>query len=267
MRRSHSQSKSAEPAPAMIAIISNVSGEAKLLQSLCDFRKWPCQVSETLEQFQTLCERATPKVLVMRHRLKEGYSDDIFAYLEATSFPPPARIIVLMSGDVPPHAEARQIALGADCVLRDPLRIEVLMEYLARFRRLGAQSASVKKPAPASYEIAGVTVLPQERKIAIGSRTFRVAPQEIALVRLFAHANQEVISYPTLYSELFGRRFDGVTTNCRVLLGKVTASFRRLGVDLRNHIEVIPKSGYRYRRGSAPESPAQKSAPKKHPRR
>jgi hypothetical protein len=49
-----------------------------------------------------------------------------------------------------------------------------------------------------------------------------------------------------LYGELFNQRFAGETANSRVLLVKVTSSFRKLGVDLRAHITVIPKSGYLY---------------------
>jgi DNA-binding response OmpR family regulator len=97
-----------------------------------------------------------------------------------------------------------------------------------------------------SYTVAKVEVFPHEQKIAHAGKTLHVAPQEVALLRILARSNGRVATYPVLYEELLNRKFAGETTNCRVLLGKVCASFKQIGVDLKAHIQVIPKSGYLY---------------------
>lgn len=76
--------------------------------------------------------------------------------------------------------------------------------------------------------------------------SIHVAPQEIGLLQLLSRSVGKVLPYPVLYAEIFNQRFAGNTANSRVLLGKVTASFRRLGINLRSFIEVIPKSGFLY---------------------
>lgn len=229
----------------MIVVLSSSPNEGRLLQSLCEFRRWPCNSCATLEQFQTLAENNATKVLVMRSRLGEGYSDDVFSYFRKTHLAQQPWTIVLMRGDSSSTDEARQIALGADCVLRDPVRIDVLLEYVAKYRE-ASRARAAQTTDPISYRIGNVLVFPQEHRIQLGAQSVHVAPQEIGLLRLLAHSDNHVVSYASLYSQLFNRRFDGNTTNSRVLLGKVVASFKRLGVDLRKCVQVIAKSGYRY---------------------
>jgi hypothetical protein len=54
-----------------------------------------------------------------------------------------------------------------------------------------------------------------------------------------------------LYSEILGRRFAGETSNMRVLLGKLGKTTAKVGLDVRQWVEVIPKLGYRYRSGAS----------------
>jgi DNA-binding response OmpR family regulator len=152
-----------------------------------------------------------------------------------------------MPADSTGKAEARQIELGADCVMRDPVRIEVLMQYLEKFQRNGAESTILpSSPEAPSYTVADVQVLPHEQKLLYAGKSLHIAPQEVALLRMLARSPNKVVTYPALYEELLHRKFAGDTTNCRVLLGKVCASFKQLGVELKAHIQVIPKSGYLY---------------------
>lgn len=228
----------------MLAIASHLPREAAALSNLCHHRGWSCQTCSTIGELMTTAEKSEPYVIVMRARLSDGYSDDLFEFLQRLPQSTRAHVVLLMPADAPAREEARQISLGADCVLRDPLRIEVLLAYLARFRQRNAVSSTPEKCL--SYLIAGAEVFPNEHRLAANSLSTHVAPQEISLLRLFSRAEGKVIPYAKLYTELFGRRFDGETANCRVLLVKLAASFRRFGIDLRKFIQVIPKSGYLY---------------------
>mgnify|MGYP001603107936 CR=1 FL=1 len=231
----------------MIIVVSSSSRESAVLADLCDYRKWPCHACSSIYEFSRLAEKTQPRTVVVRHQLQDGYSDDILALLRARHSPTikPAGIIVLTSANCSAASEARQIALGADVVLRDPVRIPVLMEYLGKYNSTSDRS-SPALVEPARWPFAGVHVHPDEHRISQGEQSFHVAPQEIALLRILNRSQGKVVSYPMLYSELLNRKFGGDTTNCRVLLGKVVASFKKLGINLRGCIQVIPKSGYLY---------------------
>lgn len=228
----------------MIYIVSSSPREAALLAALCEQRAWPCEACTNISDFGRLAEKNNPRAVVVRQRLSDGYSDDILAALKRLETFPGTRIIVMVPADCSIQQEARQVRLGADCVFRDPVRLEVLLEYLARFR--SEDTPDSVSPSPLSYEFARVQVFPHEHRLVRAGKSLHVAPQEIGLLRLLSRSVGKVLPYPVLYSELFNQRFAGDTANCRVLLGKITTSFRRLGIDLRRHIEVIPKSGYLY---------------------
>ena len=230
----------------MIFIISNSKGEAGLLAKLSEQRSWPCQACVDVACFEKLAEKLTPRVVVVRQNLRLEYSDDILASLKRTGASSLARVIVLAPANFSMQQEARQIALGADCVLRDPVRMVVLFEYLAKYRAETRGAPSLTQLPPQTYEFAGVRVVPHEHRLFRLNQSVHVAPQEIELLRLLSRSVGKVVPYPVLYTDLFNQRFAGDTANCRVLLGKIAASFRRLGVNLRTFIEVIPKSGYLY---------------------
>jgi DNA-binding winged helix-turn-helix (wHTH) protein len=73
-----------------------------------------------------------------------------------------------------------------------------------------------------------------------------LTPREVLLVEVLAGSKGQIVTYETLYSEVLGRRFRGDTSNMRVLLGKLGSSIRPLGLTLQHHVDVIPKTGYRY---------------------
>jgi DNA-binding response OmpR family regulator len=229
----------------MIAILTESIREANLLAALFDQRSWPCQTCGTMSGFAKLAEKTSPRAIVIRHRLGDGYSDDVFAWLKSTGRLPRTRTIVLVSADCSIRQEARQVALGADCVLRDPLRIEVLLEYLAKYRAGKEPTISAEMPQQ-GYEFADTQIRPHEHHLVRANKTVQAAPQVIALLRLLYHGAGKVIPYPVMYSELFNQKFTGDTANCRVLLAKAVASFSHLDIDLRDYIKVIPKSGYLY---------------------
>lgn len=240
----------------MILIVSSSNREASVLMALCDHRQWTSYNCGNFRDYQLLQEKISPRVIIVRQRFIDGYSDDIMAYVR--DHPPRfrPRIIVLALPERNAAAEARQIAIGADCVLHDPIRMEILMEYIEKYLKSANEESPHPDPAGRqrsqhSFCIADVEVFPHEHYIEHKKQTLHVAPQEIALLRILAHSPGEVVSYPVLYGDLFGRRFDGDTTNCRVLLGKVSASFSQLQVKLRDYIQVIPKSGYLYTPGIA----------------
>jgi DNA-binding winged helix-turn-helix (wHTH) protein len=124
--------------------------------------------------------------------------------------------------------------------------MEVLLEYLSKYRTK-IRSAPLRPNLSAlNYEFAGAQVVPHEHRLVRLNQTIHLAPQEIELLRLLSRSVDKVVPYPVLYSELFNQRFAGDTANCRVLLAKLSASFRRLDINLRTFVEVIPKSGYLY---------------------
>lgn len=238
----------------MILFLCSSQREAAALTAACDHRNWAAYNCTTIREFRPLAEKIQPRAIVVRHRLLDGYSDDVFALLNNIASAGRPRVIVLMSADRTTQLEARQIALGADCVLHDPVRTDILFEYLARYRKTPAVSGRDAGSHQASFAFAGAEVFVHEHRIVFGKRSAHIAPQEAALLLVLAHAGEELVPYPVLYSDLFGRRFDGDTSNCRVLLGKLAASFKRLGIALRPFIQVIPKSGYRYVPPPSPSS-------------
>lgn len=251
----------------MILFVSSSKREAAALATVCDHRAWASYICGTVHEFQPLAEKIQPRAIVVRHRLLDGYSDDILASLKGM---PPAtrpRVIVLMSADRTTQTEARQIALGADCVLHDPVRMEILLEYLAKYRLPPEAPASRTHGPRTSFSFAGAEVHPQEHRLVCGTRSLRLSPQEVALLSILSNARGKVVPYPVLYGDLFARRFEGDTANCRVLLGKVSASFARFGIELKPFIQVIPKSGYLYQpkaTKSMARFPVSKAKPKRH---
>jgi DNA-binding response OmpR family regulator len=226
----------------MIAIVSTARRETAALAALCEGRAWPCCVCESVAKFERLLENSTPRVAVIRHRLADGYSDDILACLRQSG--QSVRTLVLASANFTAQKEARQIALGADCVLRDPIRIDVLVEYLAKFR-VPSRRTAVQQPV-VSFAFGDAHIFPQEYRIERRRNSLLVTPKEIEFLRILTRSPGKVVSYATLYSELLGRNFSGDTVNMRVLLGKTAASLERLGINLRAKVQIIPKVGYKY---------------------
>lgn len=144
--------------------------------------------------------------------------------------------------------EARQLAVGADLTQRDPVRGEILAEYINKFlsERDTVTRTSVLAAPSRIFDLAGATVDPVSRKLVYKKASRQLSPQEVELAELLATSPGHLLSYEMLFDEILGRRFAGDTVNIRVLLLKLSSNFRRVGLDLRGCVEVIPKLGYRY---------------------
>jgi DNA-binding response OmpR family regulator len=227
----------------MIAIVSSNARERTALGALCEQRSWPHELCDSLRAFRKLLAQIVPGIAVTRHKLTDGFSDDILALVAKTS-----RVIVLYPADLPAADATRQVALGADCVLRDPVRTDLLAAYLARY--VAAHTGRrPQQPTPKVFHFGGAVVDPVARTVEHAGKRASLAPREIELVKLLSEAGETMISYQNLYNEILDRPFRGDTSNMRVLLGKVDASFRRVGVALREFVVVVPKAGYRCRSG------------------
>lgn len=233
----------------MIAIVSSNPRERSALAAVCEARKWPHEECDSLRSVRRLLDEATPRVIIARGRLSDGFSDDLAAVLAARgSASPPAVILLIEAGSSSAH-EARQISLGASAVLRDPVRTEVLVAYTGKFWNESVWARPLAATAHAKelrLTFAGATVHPLERRVENGSRKHRITPREVQLLKLLAESEGHVVTYHTLYSDILGRKFRGDSSNMRVLLRKLHASFALLQIRLREYITVIPKTGYRY---------------------
>jgi DNA-binding response OmpR family regulator len=233
----------------MIAILSNAARERAAFSSLCESRGWPTVECESLPAFARAIRNTRVKIALVRHKLGQVYSDDAIALLARNDLLTATKVIVLMAAGTPASAEARQLALGADCVQRDPVRTEVLLEYLTKYQASSRPTKNAKKkrvqrkPLP----FAGASFVPLERVLEHKGQRVSLTPREAELLELLAQSEGEILSYDTLYCEVLHRRFVGDTSNMRVLLGKLTTSANHVGIALRHWIEVIPKTGYWYR--------------------
>jgi DNA-binding response OmpR family regulator len=242
----------------MILIVSNSIREASLLATLCEQHSWPCEPCSTISGFIKMAENTSPKAIVLRHRLNDGYSDDVFAWLKKSGRSPATKVVILVPANCSASQEARQVALGADCVLRDPVRLEVLFEYLAKYRN---QSSSLSTGPQMTYLFAGAKVLPHECRLTRATRSVSATPKVMDFLRVLYDSANTVVPYPALYAELFNRKFSGETANSRMLLAKAAATFQGLGIDIRRFITVIPKIGYLYTPLKKQQSPT-KNRPK-----
>ncbi len=91
------------------------------------------------------------------------------------------------------------------------------------------------------FSFAGASVDPDERTLRHRNKVAHLTPHEVDLIELLLHSEGGVLTYDTLYSDILDRRFRGDTSNMRVLLGKLMASARTVGLPLRNWVQVVPK--------------------------
>jgi DNA-binding response OmpR family regulator len=242
----------------VIAIISPSTSERMALTALCDCRGWISTECDSVRAFRKLLQRMRPRIVLTRRRLEDGYSDDVVGELRSAGVAN-ARILILISAATPAATEARQVALGADCVLRDPVRPDVLVEYLRKYHD-AMQVATADNPTIElkSFEFAGATVDPIARTLRCRRKIGHLTPHEVDLIELLLESEGGVLTYEMLYQEILGRKFRGETSNMRVLLGKLAGSASSVGVPLRHWVEVIPKLGYRYRPPPVSEPPVER---------
>lgn len=240
----------------MIVIASTVPRERAALGALCDSRGWPWKECDSLRTLKRSLRPTPPSLVLTRHRLGDGYSDEAIAILKTAGLLATTKLVVLVSAGFSSSLEARQIALGADLVQRDPVRMDVLLEYLQKFL---AESKRHRRRDPQTllepFEFAGARVHPVDRKLERGKIIRHLTPREVELAELLAQSADQLVTYETLFNDLLGRRFRGETSNLRVLLGKLAASAQHAGIDLRRWVEVIPKLGYRYHTAPMSKSP------------
>lgn len=231
----------------MIAILSSNARERTAFAALCEQRGWPCAECDSVRGFKRVLTKSPPRVVVARQKLADGYSDDVFAALRAADLLDRSRTIILLGPGASSALEARQIALGADGVHRDPVRADVLVEYIARFRGpAAAQRGKIQTPPAGKFAFAGAMFDPLERILRNGNRAVQLTPREAELLEQLHERAGKIATYDVLYSEILGRKYRGDTSNLRVLLGRLDASLRAVGLTLRDFVEVIPKTGYRY---------------------
>ena len=232
----------------MIFIVSSSPHERAAFAALCESKRWTSVPCDSLRAFRAALRQTQPQVVLARNRLNDGYSDDILNELQRRALLPAVKVVVLLGPGATSSHEARQLALGADAVQRDPVRTDVLAEYLAKFRtrEKAATRAARKSTAARSFRLAGATVRVAERTLGYHGRSTTLTPRELQFAELLFESRGEVVTYARLFSEVLGTRFRGDTGNMRVLLAKLDASFRSIGLVLRKCVDVIPKSGYRY---------------------
>ncbi len=186
--------------------------------------------------------------MLLRHRLEDGYADDVIA---AASYDPSfenTKIIVLLANSAAASSEVRLLEIGADCVQRDPIRADVVMAYIAKYIRHSTSSATSRSSVPADcINFAGARLDSLERTLRSRESSVQLTPREVTLVEILAESAGKILTYETLYSDVLGRRYRGDTSNMRVLLGKLGSSLKSVGVSLQDHVDVIAKTGYRYR--------------------
>lgn len=238
----------------MIAIVSSSPQERTALGDLCEGRGWNVLVCSSVRTIKRQLTRVYPRVALLRHQLEDGYADDIIAALNRDQSSSNTKIIVLLSGSATASSEVRLLQLGADCVQRDPIRADVVLAYLAKYVRPLATS---RPPAKSGYvDFAGARFDLLGRTLQYRGSVVQLTPREVTLLEVLAESAGNIVTYETLYNDVLGRRFRGDTSNMRVLLGKLGSSFKLLGVTLQEYIDVIPKTGYRYRSAPREKKPA-----------
>ena len=226
--------------------MSSLGHECAALALLCTQQGWIVSECNSVRAARRLIQRTSPRVVLTRYHLPDGHADDIIATLTKQATLAATRVIVLAPSGVSSSMEARQLRLGAHCVLRDPIRTEVLLAYVEKF-----VAAVDRKPTARGrmeMEFIGATLTPDDRTLKAGDRAVMLTPREALLAEILAMHADQVVSYELLYSEVLGRKFHGDTSNMRVLLAKLDASTRQLGLSVRDATRVIPKTGYKYSR-------------------
>lgn len=239
----------------MILIVSSSNQERAALSAMCGSQGRVVMACHSVRATARLIRRCAPRTIVLRHRLDDGYSDHVLAQLAASDRCGTFHCVVLMAAGTPAEAEVRQVNLGADCVLRDPVRAEVLLAYIRKFQNSAAERAPAPRAAPAPLPFAGGLLHAIDRRLQHDHRYVALTPREVDLIETLLRDAGQVVSYEALYSDILNRNFAGETANMRVLLDKTCRAAASVGIRLRNWIEVIPKAGYRYHPAGRPEAP------------
>jgi DNA-binding response OmpR family regulator len=230
----------------LILLASNLAREADAFTGLFATRQWASLACRSVADCRRLASATPPRIAIIRYRLADGCSDDVLTFLQEQLSPDSCHIVVLAPANLSTQDECRQLALGATHVLRDPVRVDVVLQLVSRCHDRHRENHRPDRSPVSHYDFAGVLVFPAERRLARGRREIQTTSKVIELVQLLHHNTGRLVPYTELYEVLFSRRFAGETANCRVLLARVDSVFRQLGVSLRECVQVVPKSGYLY---------------------
>jgi DNA-binding response OmpR family regulator len=162
----------------VIVVVSSLQRERAALTGLCESLGGPCAECDSVRRFTLLLRQTKPRIAILRHKLTDGYSDDAMGVLTDAKMLPGTKVIVLLEAGAPAALEARQVRLGADCVLRDPVRMEVLLEYLTKYKA-AKRSGSLSHAAPKPFRFAGAVINPVEREFQHGTQAAHITPREI----------------------------------------------------------------------------------------
>lgn len=229
----------------MIAIVSSAAPESAAFASLFAQSGWNHVECRSVHAFKRIVRRVPLRVVLVRYQLQDGFSDDVIAEVAEPGLSFPARIIVLLTAGISSSIEARQLEMGADCVQRDPVRSDVLLAYVEKYIRSAPRSPAFVPVKQVNFS--GAILNPLDRSLHHGDKSVLLTPREVMLIELLSGSAGQVVTYELLYNEILGRKFQGDTSNMRVLLGILGISARRIGVSIRGTVDVIPKTGYRYR--------------------
>ena len=100
----------------MIVIVSSNAAERSAFAALCDSRGWASVACDSIRAAKKSFQQLQPAVVLMRHKLRDGYSDDVMIMLAASESLPAVKVIVLLGAGSSSAQSARQIALGVDSV-------------------------------------------------------------------------------------------------------------------------------------------------------
>lgn len=229
----------------MIALVSSSAQERAAFANLCEHQGWNILAFDSVRAIRRQIARDAPKVLLVRHQLDDGYADEVIAALGSGVSATGTKIVVLLSGATSSAAEVRLLQLGADCVQRDPIRCDVVLAYIAKYIRFPTTNRPIVNKTEIHF--AGARLNPLERTLRLRDQSVSLTPREVTLIEYLADSTDRIVTYESLYNDVLGRRFRGDTSNMRVLLGKLGSSIKPLGLVLHQHVEVISKTGYRYR--------------------
>lgn len=169
----------------MIALVTSSLRERTAFGALCACQDWPAIECASVRALQRAIARTRLKAVLVRSKLSDGYSGDVITALKEAQALPSTKVIVLLEAGAASSEEARQINLGADCVLRDPVRSDALLSYLDKYHRAPhARNPSLKQKVTRVIPFAGGTLLSADRQLQRGRRTAAITPREVQLAEV-----------------------------------------------------------------------------------
>ncbi|MGA2974060.1 MAG: response regulator transcription factor [Spirochaetia bacterium] len=135
------------------------------------------------------------------------------------------------------------LELGADDYVVKPFGASELLARIRAVLRRGRPRQSARDEKPISF--GDVTVDPRTMRGGRGERAFEVSRRELALLRLFAAHEGEVLDRSRLLDEVWGVRYEGTT---RTLDQHIAGLRKKIEADPAHprHITTVHGTGYRF---------------------